>query len=439
MYQTSLTALDDNTTIGRDEMNLAEFPLAVLSTRVNPKIKTLEFKDIQRLRTGESIERQWTITAADKFGLPTASDDDVVLGLIKLSMAEHFKSPKVYFSRYELLKILNWSTEGRNYTRLSKALDRLSGVRIRAENSFYDNSSKTNTTRNFGIIDAYEIKNGRGVAGKQSFFIWSEVLFNSFKAGYIKKLDHEFYFGLQSAVARRLYRYLDKHFYFRPVVERPLMEFAFEKLGLSRNYKYVSTVKQQVEPGLEELIEKGFLDSYEYKGRGQNTFICFKKRSEKRSTGSCPELEKKRSHIASLLVSRGLNLSQSLNLLEKTTLEACTRIEAIITYYDHLLSKGDNRVSRNPVGFLYRAVENPGQFTLPGQFSAPKQQSFTSKRADRKIVKAPKEEVQLSPEQIRKIKCSIEQKLGSLKDEMGDKFGQIVDKLVAEEIKSLTS
>ena len=32
-------------TFSRDEMNLAEFPLAVLSTRVNPNIKTLEFQD----------------------------------------------------------------------------------------------------------------------------------------------------------------------------------------------------------------------------------------------------------------------------------------------------------------------------------------------------------------------------------------------------------
>ena len=116
----------------RDEMNLAEFPLAVLSTRSNPKIKTLEFSDTQRLKSGELIERKWIITGADKFGLPTSTDDDVVLGLIKLSMDQGFRDRKIYFTRYELLKALRWSTEGRSYQRLIKSLDRLSGARIRA-------------------------------------------------------------------------------------------------------------------------------------------------------------------------------------------------------------------------------------------------------------------------------------------------------------------
>ena len=51
-------------------MNLAEFPLTVLSSRVDPKLKTLEFTDQLRTKTGELVERKWIITAADKFGLP---------------------------------------------------------------------------------------------------------------------------------------------------------------------------------------------------------------------------------------------------------------------------------------------------------------------------------------------------------------------------------
>ena len=43
------------------------------------------------------------------------------------------RSRKVHFTRYELLKILRWTTEGRSYSRLQNALDRLSGVRIKGE------------------------------------------------------------------------------------------------------------------------------------------------------------------------------------------------------------------------------------------------------------------------------------------------------------------
>src|SRR5471030_2458400 len=128
--------------VSRDEMNLAEFPLTVLSTRSNPSLKTLEFKDSIKGRNGEVLERKWIITGADKFGLPTSSDDEVLLGLLKLTVEKGMQERKIYFTRYELLKTLKWTTEGRSYIRLQKALDRLSGVRIKASNAFYDNDSK---------------------------------------------------------------------------------------------------------------------------------------------------------------------------------------------------------------------------------------------------------------------------------------------------------
>ena len=156
--------------VSRDEMNLAEFPLTVLSKRADPSVKTLEFSDIVKGKNGEPLNRKWIITGADKFGLPTSSDDEVLLGLLKLTADEGVRSRKIHFPRYELLKILRWTTEGRSYTRLQNALDRLSGVRIKATNAFYDNETKLHSTRNFGIIDAYEINDGRDT--HPSFFTW---------------------------------------------------------------------------------------------------------------------------------------------------------------------------------------------------------------------------------------------------------------------------
>lgn len=379
----------------RDEMNLAEFPLAVLSTRSNPQIKTLEFSDTQRLKSGELIERKWIITGADKFGLPTSTDDDVVLGLIKLTMAQGFRDRKVHFTRYELLKALRWSTEGKSYKRLIKSLDRLSGARIRASNAFYDNTSKAHQTVNFGIIDAYEINDGRGAksineecGGAQSFFIWSEVLFSSFQAGFIKKLDLDLYFNLSSAVSRRLYRYLDKHFYFRPSVERKLLTFAFEKLGLSRNYKYVSSVKQQLQSALEELKSYSFLEHYEYQGRGEETTIkLYAKKEGHKPTllpqsqvvrefkkGSETKVERpilravENEELIEALVSRGISLVQARRLLLGKSKGESLQIENILRYYDDLVEKKDHKVSRNRVGFLYRAVENPFAMQVPQSF-----------------------------------------------------------------------
>ena len=333
--------------LSRDEMNLAEFPLAVLSTRSNPKVKTLEFRDTQRLKSGDMIEREWIITGADKFGLPTSTDDDVILGLMQLTMAQGFKSPKVYFTRYELLKILQWSTEGRSYTRLTKSLDRLSGVRIRAANAFYDNKSKSFQTRNFGIIDAYEINDERGSkhinTGEppKSHFIWSEVLFDSFKSGFIKKLNMDLYFSLKSSVSRRLYRFLDKHFYYKPVLEMPLKNLAFEKIGLSRNYKYVSSIKQQLEPGLEELKEVGFILDYSFSKKGAQTGIKILSSTLSKSTKTeakepSPEevkltsLDPKAEPILKALCERGMHEKQARKLLGGKSSFECDKISKII-------------------------------------------------------------------------------------------------------------
>jgi hypothetical protein len=382
--------------VSRDEMNLAEFPLTVLSKRSDPSVKTLEFSDTVKGKNGDVINRKWIITGADKFGLPTSSDDEVLLGLLKLTADDGLRNPKVYFTRYELLKILRWTTEGRSYARLQNALDRLSGVRIKATNAFYDNESKLHSTRNFGILDAYEINDGRDT--RPSFFTWSEVLFKSFQVGFIKKLDLEFYLDLQSAVSKRLYRYLDKHFWYRSRMQVNLFILAHEKIGISRNYVYASSLRQQLEPALEELREKGLLSEYEFVGKGKSTEVVLVAAHAPRKvlppppssqtqpggqsalTEAAPTSnEGAASHLEQLLIQRGIIDKQAMKLVSGRTPEILSRIESIITHFDKLVEGESHLVSRNPAGFLYRAVEKPFDFVLPtDKAAATKERSFQS-------------------------------------------------------------
>ena len=368
--------------ISRDEMNLAEFPLSVLSTRVNPKLKTLEFTDTIKGKNGELINREWIITGADKFGLPTSSDDEVMLGLLKLTVNNGFAARKVYFTRYELLKILRWTTEGRSYTRLQNALDRLSGVRIKATNAFYDNEAKSHNTRNFGLLDGYEINDGRDSGHKPSFFEWSEVLYKSFQDGFIKKLDLEFFLALKSAVSKRLYRFLDKHFWYKGTLKFNLFTLAHEKIGVSRNYKYASSIKQQLDPALEELMDKGFLDSFRYEGRGKHTEVIIKAASktprslQKKQNEAASKLEGISAEdlgdtlferVQNSLLARGIKEAQLPRLLNGRKGKDYKRMLDIIAYFDRLVRTGSRLVSKSPVGFLYRAIEKPESFVLPGE------------------------------------------------------------------------
>lgn len=67
---------------GRDENNLAEFPIALLSDSAPAEQKTIEFSDtLHDWKTNKIITRRVSITGSDKFGLPTAKDEEVLLAL----------------------------------------------------------------------------------------------------------------------------------------------------------------------------------------------------------------------------------------------------------------------------------------------------------------------------------------------------------------------
>src|ERR1035438_7533665 len=81
---------------GKDELNLAEFPLSALADRLQPNQQTLVFEDrVWDANRGEMITRQLSITASAEYGLPTALDDEVILGLIQLSKLRGFADRRV--------------------------------------------------------------------------------------------------------------------------------------------------------------------------------------------------------------------------------------------------------------------------------------------------------------------------------------------------------
>lgn len=363
------------TNLSRDEMNLCEFPISILATRANPGLKTLTFQD-QVLVQGKSVKRSWIITGADKFGLPTSSDEEILLGLLKLTVESGLTNRRVYFTRYELLKTLKWSIEGRNYTRLQKGLDRLAGVRIKATNAFYDNIDKIHCTKLFGILDSYEIVSKSGKEQQTSFFEWSEVLFTSFQSGFIKKMDLDYYLSLSSAISRRLFRYLDKHFWYRNKVVVNTLNFAHEKIGISRNFKYASALKQQLTPALEELKATGFLLNFEFVGQGRKSSL--EMISANGTSLKTPILSKqavlpsaKFEGVLHKLIQRGIQKPQAKLVLPNCLDDAeYDRIEEIIEYFDTLVATGSRLVSLNPIGFLYKAIERFRSFKLPREYNA---------------------------------------------------------------------
>jgi hypothetical protein len=79
---------------GRDEMNLAEFPIALLSHRASPETKTLRFEKSITSKSGRELQQKWVVTSTDAYGLPLAGDEELYLVLLELTRSR--ASPNVF-------------------------------------------------------------------------------------------------------------------------------------------------------------------------------------------------------------------------------------------------------------------------------------------------------------------------------------------------------
>jgi hypothetical protein len=251
--------------VGRDEMNLCEYPIASLTDHPPGGIKTLVFED----RHG-----RLTVIGSDAYGLPTALDNDVIVGLIQLTkLRNDFTNPAVTFSRYELLNLLGWPDRGQYYRRLNDSLHRWVTVTLKYDGCWWDNKRRCRVSASFHILDEVVLPDEDDPKVVSSF-TWGKKFFKSCRDGNLKRLDLTTYFALKSAISKQLYRFLDKRFYLRPDWTFDLPELAFEHVGMSRNYA-VRNIKQKLQPALDELEAIGFLEPmtpaarYSKAGRGE--------------------------------------------------------------------------------------------------------------------------------------------------------------------------
>ncbi len=255
-------------TWGRDEMNLAEFPMALLANRAPQGCKTLTFEDrISDKGQSQYVDRRLMISGCDRFGLPTALDDEVILGLIQLTKLSGVKSRQVFFSRYHLIRLLDWRDEGKSYRRLDRSLNRWIGVTLYYDNAWWCRKNQCWVSERFHLLDNVVLYNRRSrSSGKVtsrheqplSSFTWNDVMFRSLRAGNLRKLNMDVYRQLNSSIAKRMYRFLDKHFFKRSLLKPNLKQFAFEHIGLSRCYD-AAQIKRRLLPGIEELERAGIL------------------------------------------------------------------------------------------------------------------------------------------------------------------------------------
>jgi hypothetical protein len=398
----------------KDELNLAEFPIAALTDRIPDGQTTLVFEDKLERRDSPPIVRRLTIMGTHKHGLPTSLDDEVLVGLIQLTKRRsNFTDAKVQFSRYELIELLGWPQSGQSYRRIEEALHRWVGVVLMYENAWWDNAAKSWVDENFHVLDNVTLydrerrrpspKSGKSSRGEKasskpdktplplSSFRWNEVIFQSFQSGNLKQLDLEFYLGLRLPTTKRMFRFLDKRFYRRSRLDFDLRTLACEHIGMSRSYA-PTELKRRLKPALEELEQLGFLEPlspeerYSYVKRGCWRIILIRGQA----TQTDPTSEHEASELIEALKARGVTAKIATELVET---HASGRIQTKIDVFDWLLKNEDKRVGKNPAGYLVASIR--ADYQAPGDFqastSAPKaakpERDDEAKRQERKRVR----------------------------------------------------
>ncbi len=352
---------------GKDEMNFAEFPIALLTDKVPKGQKLIKFEDqIFDEKRKRIVTRRRIIEGSEEYGLPTATDDLVILALIQLTKQKgDFTKREVEFARLELIKMLGWADEGRSFDRVKLSLLRIKSVNYVYDNAWWDPRQKTWTTRAFNIIDNVEINDSRTSDGQAGLFtsriVWNEVVFDSFQAGFLRDIDFQLCMRLEHPTALRMYRFLGKRFYVRPEWLFDLKEFAHEHMGLGRNYEGGTQIARKLKPAIAELEAIGFLeplpekDRFLKKGRVWSIRFVQKNHAPAALPPSAPETDAGPPGLVAALTSRGITAKTAAELVRHHPAET---IQAKVEVFDWLKEKKDRRIAKSPAGYLVKAIRD---------------------------------------------------------------------------------
>ena len=214
----------------------------------------------------------WTVRGAAGLGLPSEFAERVLVALFYIGAQSEFADRRLEFTPYQILKVLGHAPNGRNYKAVENALAQLHGVTVTSDKAWIEKKKdgtqkRVTTKRGFHIIDEYYLHYTDDDEDKEadtSFIVWGSRIWRNLQAGYIRRLDVDFYYSLDLPLARRLFRFLDKVTNYKQ--EEPYAIDVFDlanKLGLAQ-CQYASQLKRPLAAAADELVQRGYLAYYDF-------------------------------------------------------------------------------------------------------------------------------------------------------------------------------
>jgi Replication initiator protein A/DnaA N-terminal domain len=237
--------------------------------------EVVEFTLTLQTAEGGQIDRTWRLRANPEYGWPDTFDEDIWVAIHKLVQLRGGMQVdgKLGFSLYEIISILGLPKKGENYRNVRKAILRIGKLQIDFFNSHYSKEELRYGSEHYSPwrvhFEANADKFGR--ASEQHTITFDETLARSFRSGYIKHLDIDFYYALDHPYSKRLYRRLDinRGDSLRWSIKLDALR---QLLSMPKSYRYPSKVKEKLGRAHEELLRKGYLKSIKFPERD---VVCY--------------------------------------------------------------------------------------------------------------------------------------------------------------------
>ena len=328
------------------ESNIEEWPIFQLGrSKASSVVAERELKG----EDGSSMRQRMEVSAPGKYRLPGRFDYDVYSAVLELleirgGMPE---DGVLRFSIHEIILIMDLEPSGRTYEEVKRSLRRIAATVLESDSAFWSSGQQRHISDTFRLwdvaLDAVTDRNGSGSRHQIEF---GKLFRRSFEEQYLRGLDIDFFWELDSPVAKRLYRLVDLKRSGEASWKTDL--FDLQKYIPIGPYAYVSKVKEKLGAAHKELIAKGFLSGVFYSGRSG---VAYEVAEAFHSHQESLELAGTKEELIAiqLLTRSGLRGDVARDLVAKHGPPHCTRYANSLPYQNNL---------RNPAGWLRKAIED---------------------------------------------------------------------------------
>jgi plasmid replication initiation protein len=262
----------------RLDRSLEALPLFRLSDSAEDG--TIAFADAQGHR--------WRVLPSPGDRLPGTFDQDVYVELLRrYNDADQPGDGAISFTLHSFLRSMGRRVDGRTYAQLRSSLGRLERTTLESTGIYESKSSGGRSDVRFSLLTAVAVERRRTMDREQlqlfngmataepgvARVVLSAVVRENLSADHVVNLSASCYWGLDSPVARRLYRLLEVAREEERLTWRIALDRLAEQLPLTQ--RYPSHLQRVLQPAHEMLIAAGVLRNAVIRQQQREWFVDY--------------------------------------------------------------------------------------------------------------------------------------------------------------------